>query len=49
VNQRDYIGWQEGKSEGRGQLGWSEIEIEPGQYKVSKQVSVEGGWGRQER
>jgi hypothetical protein len=29
-NQRDYIGWQEGKSEGKGQSGRSEVEIELG-------------------
>jgi hypothetical protein len=27
----NYIGWQEGKSEGMGQSGRSEVEIEPGQ------------------
>jgi hypothetical protein len=45
LGNRDYIGWQEQKSEGRGQSGWSKVEIEPGQWGDSKQVSVEGGEG----
>jgi hypothetical protein len=31
-NQRDYVGWQKGKYEGKGQSGRSEVEIEPGQW-----------------
>jgi hypothetical protein len=41
-NQRDYIGWQEGKSEGRGQSGRSEVEIDVGPLG-RLQAGVSGG------
>jgi hypothetical protein len=46
-NQRDYMGWKEGKSERIGQSGRSKVEIELGQWADSKQASEE--WGRMER
>jgi hypothetical protein len=42
----DYIGWQKGKCEEKGQSGRNEVEIEPGQWGDSKPVSEEGGQWR---
>jgi hypothetical protein len=45
-NQRDYIGWQERKSEGKGQSGRCKVEIEAGPMGGLQAGVSGGGLGR---